>query len=225
VDAGARLADRGQWDEAAIAYARGIAIGEPGPELWFDHAILRLAIGEEAGYRSACRHLLDVLRGHDDQTWLEFTAHACALGTQGPAEAAQALQLAERRAALIPHPWSEHVLGLALYRAGRFAEADTCLRSSLALDPRWFFQVLDWLALALVDQRLGRPDEARRWLATADRWIEAGLTGRPGGVERAIPENWRWRDGILLHLLHREAHALIRELPPTLPADVFAPAR
>ena len=99
------------------------------------------------------------------------------------------------------------MLGQALYRNDRFAEAETLLLGSLHRNPGWICEVLHWLALSMVEQRLGRPGEARRWLEQAERWVAVRLRGRPGGVDRAIPENWHWRDGILLHLLLREARA------------------
>jgi tetratricopeptide (TPR) repeat protein len=117
--------------------------------------------------------------------------------------------------------WSKHVLGLALYRAGRFAEADAQLRRSPGSDPTR--DVLDWPVLAMAHQRLGQPDEARRWLDRADRWVETELRGRPGGADRAIPKNWHWRAGILLHLLLREARAVINADLPKLPDQPFAP--
>ena len=219
------LVQEGRWEEAAAAYARVLAgeAQEP-PWLWFDHATLQLALGHEAAYRSACRHMLEVFRKSRDVRWLEFTAHAWALAPPEPDGRAQALELAEERASALRTIWTEHVLGLALYRAGRFAEAETLLLGSLDRDPGWDFQILDWLVLSMAQQRLGRPGEARRWLERAEGWVAARLRGRPGGVDRAIPENWHWRDGILLHLLLREARALIGADLPTLPQDVFAPA-
>ena len=166
--------------------------------------------------------MLDVLRRTDEPAWLEFAAHAWALAPGGPAERAQALTLAERRASVMPNTWSDHVLGLALYRAGRFVEADARLRGSLDRDPGWDFHVLDWLVLAMAHQRLGRPDEARRWRERAESWVAARLRGRPGGDDRAVPENWHWRDGMLLHLLLREDSALVREGLPDLPDNPFA---
>ncbi len=158
----------------------------------------------------------------DGKAWLELAAHAWVLAPDGPAATAQALQLAERRVSVMPNTWSDHVLGLALYRAGRFAEADGRLRASLERDPGWDQQALDWLVIGMAQERLGRPDEARHWLARADRWVAARLRGRPGGIDRAVPENWHWRDGMLLHLLRREARALIGKGLPDLPANVFA---
>ena len=219
------FADRGRWQEAAVAYARALADETPShPAPWFAHAVLRLAMGDAAGWSSACQHMLEILRETGDRQWLEFAAHTLALAPRGPVEPARVVQLAERRAELIRHPWSEHVIGLALFRGGRLAEADARLRSNLAGAPDWDHQVLDWLVLAMVDHRLGRHEEARNWLARADRWVEAQLARRSGGIEWGVPERWLWRDGILLHLLHREARALISADPPMLPEDAFAPA-
>jgi hypothetical protein len=153
---------------------------------------------------------------------IEFAAFAWAQAPGGPAEQAQALELAETRSSHIQNTWSDHVLGLALYRAGRFVEADARLRDSLDRDPGWEFQVLDWLVLAMANQRLGRPDEARRWRERAESWVAARVRGRPGGDDRAVPEHWQWRQGMLLHLLLREDSALIREGLPDLPDNPFA---
>jgi WD40 repeat protein/tetratricopeptide (TPR) repeat protein len=217
------LAGRGRWDKAAAAYARALADGrQDDPGLWFDHAILRLAVGDTEGYRWACRRLLDGLARTNDLGWLELTAHACALAPGQPEDAEQARQLAERRRVIIPKIWSDHVLGLALYRAGRFDEAVALLRGSLDRGPDWDRGVLDWLVLAMAHWKLGQPEEARRWLDRAGRWAEAQLRDSPGGLGRAVPEGWRWRDGILLHLLLREARALVAESTLELPDEVFA---
>jgi WD40 repeat protein len=220
----AAMAHRGRWEEAATAYGWALPDGSPvAPAAWFEQAILRLAVGDSAGYRWSCRRLLELVRSHSEPVWLEFAAHACTLAPHGPAEEAQALLLAEQRARAIHTPWSEHVFGLALYRAGRFAEADARLRGSLSRDPGWDFTVLDWLVLAMAQERLGRPDEARRWLGRAESWVAVRLSGRPGGADRAVPDNWDFRAGILLHLLLREARAVVREGLHELPENVFAP--
>jgi hypothetical protein len=163
------------------------------------------------------------MRMDDTPKRLEFTAHAYALAPIGPADQGYVLRLATRRASILHSPWSEHVMGLALYRAGRFAEADTCLRLSLEHDPGWDYQVLNWLVLAMADHRLGRLKEARSWSKRAEHWVEVRLRGRPGGTDWGIPENWMWRYGFLVHLLRREASALMAQRLLDLPDDVFAP--
>jgi hypothetical protein len=86
-----------------------------------------------------------------------------------------------------PSAWSEHVLGLALYRAGRFAAADARLQGSLDRDPEWEYHPLDWLVLAMANQRLGRTDAARLWLERTETWVAVRVRGRPGAPDRAAP--------------------------------------
>ncbi len=201
------LVQEGRWEEAAAVFARSLVAGAPAwSHLWLENAMLCLAVGDATGYRSSCRHILDVLRDNDQQDWIALGAHTCVLAAE-PAVNAQALLLAQRRVLLEPSTWSEHVMGLALYRTGRFGEAEARLMASIDRDPGWDFHVLDWLVLAMAQQRLSRPGEARRWLDLAERWVAARLRDRPRGVDRGIPENWHWRDAILLHLLLREARA------------------
>jgi eukaryotic-like serine/threonine-protein kinase len=224
---GVELGEKGQWEAAAAAYARAFADEVPElPGLYCQQAIIRLTVGDRAGYRSSCQHLFDMLRvsGNDERWWIDCTAEALALAPASSAETGQALVLARRRADLNPDPASEQTLGLALYRAGRFAEAEAHLSRSLVRNPDWNLHPENWLILAMIHHQLGRPDEARRWLERAERWIANHLSDRPGGVERAIPAGWHFTGGMRFHLRLREARALILAGPPPLPEDVFAPA-
>jgi serine/threonine protein kinase/WD40 repeat protein len=200
---------QGEWRLAAADFERALTVQAPDdPLLRFQQAVLCAAAGDMARYRSVCDHMRDLLGKTNDRSWLVFAAHAWIVAPGGPAAARQALQLAERRAAAIPMTWSDHVLGLARYRAGQFAEADTLLRASLDRNPGWDAQVLDWLVIAMAQKQLGNRDESRRWLERAEGWVATRLRGRPGGFDQIVPERWTWRDGILLHLLLREARAL-----------------
>jgi tetratricopeptide (TPR) repeat protein len=234
---GDALAQEGRWDEAAAAYDRAFDDGVlDQPHVCYDHAILRLAVGDTEGYHRIGAHMLNVFTVFDkgerhDQgysahalRWLEFTADVLALAPGGRGGPAKALELAERRAAILRTQWSDHLLGMDLYRAGRLAEANALLRGILDRNPDPDYRIQEWLVLSMVQQRLNRPGDARRWLEQAEAWVAVRLRGRPGGFDRAIPENWHWRDGIILHLLLREARNLIGAEPPTLPEDPFAPA-
>ena len=234
---GTALARGGRWDEAAAAYARAFDEGVlDQAERWSEQAFLRLAVGDAAGYGQSCRHLLDRFKilkrfepaGHEDPAyvikWHCYTAYTLALAPGSRADAVQVLQIARKWVEVSHSAWSEQVLGLALYRAGRFAEADTWLRSFLDRHPVRDYHVFDWLVLAMADQRLGRSDEARRWLERAETSAASLRRGRPGGPDRATPENWHWTDGVLLHRLLREARAVVGTELPMLPEDVFAPA-
>ena len=59
--------------------------------------------------------------------------------------------------------------------------------------------VLDWLWLALANQRLGKTEEAGRWLSKSQAWLDQYRDGMPA---RAEQELW-------LHLHNwLEAHVL-----------------
>jgi eukaryotic-like serine/threonine-protein kinase len=225
VSRGAALAGEGRWEEAEIAYKQAFACGKSDqPYHWFERAALELAVGDRAAYRLTCQQMLDVLEHNNEPPWLLFAAHAFVLHADGAAEAIESLRLAERRAASFPDVFSEHVMGLALYRNGRFAEALARGLANIARNAGWRCEVLDRLVVAMSQKRLGRWDEAERSLAQAENWIGEHVRDRPGGLDRGVPQDWKWRDAILMHMLLREARDLIGAKLPMLPADVFTPA-
>jgi hypothetical protein len=62
-----------------------------------------------------------------------------------------------------------------------------------------------WLALA--HQRLGKSEEARRWLSKAQAWLDQYRDGMPALAERELGlhlHNW-----LEAHVLRREAEALL----------------
>jgi serine/threonine protein kinase/WD40 repeat protein len=212
---GIRWARMGQWRLAAADYTRAFIFEPPdSPARRFEHAVLCAAAGDVAGYRSARDYMLALFGKTNAPAWLEYGAHAWVIAPEGPEAKAQALQLAEQRASAMSNRWSDHVLGLARYRAGHFKDADAGLQASLVRDPRWDGHVMNWLVIAMTQKQLGHSDESLRWLDRAETWVSSRVRGRPGGLERAVPENWHWRDGILLHLLLNEARAVIGQRSP-----------
>ena len=120
----------------------------------------------------------------------------------------EAVQRAQFAADLLHSPWGSNyrqTLGLALYRAGRFAEAATVAESIYRL-PR---AGTSRLVLAMSRQRLGQAGAARAALAEAVRWRAAQTDFRP---DRAAA----------FDRLLREAQSVLAEALPDLPADVFA---
>jgi predicted Zn-dependent protease len=136
--------------------------------------------------------------------------HALArLLAEGPGRGDPEEAVRRARAALShwpTRPVFHQTLGLALYRADRFAEAAAELEFNIPRDPE---AGLDGLALAMCRQRLGQAGAARAALAQALRWRVARPNLRP---DRAAAF-----EGLL-----REAEAVLNEPLPDLPADVFA---
>ena len=217
------LCSQGLWEKGAAAFEQAFTAGVlVTPWILFENALLRLAVNDLPGYQASRTRMLELLRDQNTIPWKEFTAHAYVLAPIKPAEREEALRLAASRALIVPTRWSDLVTGLALYRCGKFAEAEARLKKGLELEPAWDYRVLIWLLLAMNDQMLGRHDDARSWSGRAERWVEERLRDRPGGIDRGIARNWRWRDGVLLHLLRREACSLLGKGSLDLPDNVFA---
>jgi hypothetical protein len=67
--------------------------------------------------------------------------------------------------------------------------------------------VVNWVWLALAHQRLGKAEEARRWLGKAQGWLDQYRGGMPARAEEELGlhlHNW-----LEAHVLRREAEALL----------------
>jgi tetratricopeptide (TPR) repeat protein len=108
--------------------------------------------------------------------------------------------------------WSLTEQGALHYRAGRFPQAIALVEQSLRAHPKPGRAVLNWLWLALAHERLGKSEEARRWLDKSTAWLDQYRDGMPGGAEAKLGlhlHNW-----LEAHVLRREAEALIRPADP-----------
>jgi hypothetical protein len=79
---------------------------------------------------------------------------------------------------------------------------------SLKADARPGRAVLNWLWLALANQRLGKAEEARRWRGKAQAWLDQYGDGMPARAQAEVGlhlHNW-----LEAHVLRREAEALIQ---------------
>jgi hypothetical protein len=68
-------------------------------------------------------------------------------------------------------------------------------------------EILNWLWLALGNQRLGKSEEARRWLVKAQAWLDQYRDGMPARADEELGlhlHNW-----LEAHVLRREAEALL----------------
>jgi tetratricopeptide (TPR) repeat protein len=205
----AHAARRG-WARAADCYARALQRGPiDDGHFWFEYAAVRLLSGDRPGYAAACAGMVERC-GKATDLRAYHVARACTLAPGAVADGAQPGRLAE--AELKAHAgefWSLAEQGALHYRAGRFQEAVPLLEQSLRADPKPGRAVLNWLWLALAEQRLGKAEEARRWLGKAQAWLDQYGDGMPDRADEALGldlHNW-----LEAHVLRREAEAL---LPP-----------
>jgi tetratricopeptide (TPR) repeat protein len=211
VEQGWAWAARRDWARAADCYKRA---DERGPTedgyFWFEHAALLLLSGDRPGYAKACAHMVERC-GKPGGPRSYHMARACTLAPDAVSDASLPARLAERELQDNAREyWSLTEQGALAYRAGRYQEAVPLFEQSLRADPRPGRAVVNWLWLALADQRLGKPEEAQRWLGQAQAWLDQYADVMPYSVEPFL----RLHTWLEAHVLRREAEALIQSARP-----------
>jgi tetratricopeptide (TPR) repeat protein len=212
---GRYYAVRDRWDRAAADFARGIASAPPDSQEWFEHACLRLLVGDGAGYREFVREMRRREGRTDDPLVAFILARSCILTPDPVVEPVQAIRWAEQAVASERNAWYLQVLGTAHYRAGHYDEAIRRLEESNAGDWKEDRKTQNRLVLAMAYQRLGAATKARALLEeVAAMWKAIEAEKVDGAV--AMPAT----DWLPLQIYRREAEALI--LDAGFPADPFA---
>jgi tetratricopeptide (TPR) repeat protein len=207
VEEGRAHAARGHWDRAAGCYARALKLGSTDDgHFWFEHAALLLLTGDRPGYARACARMVERC-GKAFNLRAYHVARACTLAPDAVAEASRPGRLAEGELkASAGQFWALTEQGALHYRAGRFPQAVALFEQSLRADSRPGRAVVNWLWLALANQRLGKAAEARSWLGKATAWLDQYADGMPGRAEEELGlhlHNW-----LEAHVLRREAEAI-----------------
>jgi tetratricopeptide (TPR) repeat protein/tRNA A-37 threonylcarbamoyl transferase component Bud32 len=202
-------AARRKWDKAAGCYKRALERdATDGGHFWFEYAAVLLLSGDRPGYAGACAHMIEKC-GTNGGPRAYHVARACTLAPDTVAEPSRPGRLAEKELRAYANQfWSLTEQGALAYRAGRFQEAVPLFEQSLKADSMPGRAVLNWLWLALANQRLGKAKEARCWLGKATAWLDQYRDGMPAGAEAEVGlhlHNW-----LEAHVLRREAEALIR---------------
>jgi tetratricopeptide (TPR) repeat protein len=150
-------------------------------------------------------------------------ARACTLAPDAVTETSLPGRLADKE---LKHSgrefWSLTEQGALAHRAGRFQDAVPFFQQSLQADSRPGCAVLNWLWLALATERLGKAEEARRWLNKAQAWLDQYRDGIPAHAEEELGldlHNW-----LEAHVLRREAEGLIQSEAPRNGGKTGSPA-
>jgi WD40 repeat protein/tRNA A-37 threonylcarbamoyl transferase component Bud32 len=196
----------GRWREAAIDLGK-LLQAKPDdlePNLTQLAATLLLS-GDPSRYRLVCARALARHATSKDPNVAFFVARVCVLAPGGIADPAQAVRLARRAVDAGPTAWNRHALGLAHYRAGQYEEAVARFNESLT-SPGWY-PVVNWLGLALAQHRLGKKQEAQKWLDQAADWLDRAAWQMPPTA--AVPGELNVNEWLEALLLRREAEALL----------------
>ena len=210
---------RGDFAGAAADYAQVMERCPPSEE-WYEHAALRLLVGDAEGYQHAVDRMIEHAEDSDDPFLAYVLARSAGLATEPPVEPGRTVAWAERAVDSGRFGYYLHTSGLALYRAGRLQEAIERLEQST--QSSWGTNVPspNNLVLAMTRHELGQEAEARRLLNEALVWGERKERAIRAGVENNKSYATDWLE---FSVLRREAEALILDDIP-LPEDVFAPA-
>jgi tetratricopeptide (TPR) repeat protein len=205
---GITFGTRRDWAQAAEGYAQALKRGPiDNGHFWFEYATLLLLSGDRPGYAKACAVMVE-RSGKAPGLRPYHVARACTLAPDAVAEPSVPARLADKE--LKDHArdfWSLTEKGALAYRAGRYQEAVPFFEQSLEADSRPGRAVLNWLWLALANQRLGKPEEARRWLSKAKAWLDQYEGGMSVFAEEKLGAHFHnWLEA---HILRREAEALL----------------
>jgi tetratricopeptide (TPR) repeat protein len=218
LEQGREHAARRQWDRAVDSYARSFMRGptESG-HFWFEYAALSLLSGDRPAYVRACARMIEHY-GKAGELRSYHIARTCTLAPDDVANASLAGRLAEKELKDSGREfWSLTEQGALTYRSGRFQEAVTFFELSLEANPRPGNALVNWLWLAMANQRLGRVEDARRWLNKAPARLDQYRDGMPARAEAEFGlhlHNW-----LEAHVLRREAEALIQSDAPRNAAE------
>jgi tetratricopeptide (TPR) repeat protein len=213
LEQGRVFAARRDWARAADCYTKAIKGGATNDgHVWFEYAAVLLLSGDSPGYVRACASMIERC-GKAGGPRSYHVARACTLAPDAVAEALVAGRLAEKELQASTRAfWSLTEQGALEYRAGRFQPVVPLFEQSLQAEHKSGRAVLNWLWLALASQRLGKAEEARRWLEKAQAWLDQYHDGMPARAEEEL--GLHYHNWLEAHVLRREAEALIPSTGP-----------
>jgi hypothetical protein len=201
---GDRHAWRQEWAEAIEEFEQARALEPGNSSLWLSVCLAQLGSGDAEGHRRTRQEMLERfgetknvdVAGRVVRAWLPD-------GGEGrPAD--QRLAALAHRAALDAQGRID-LLGPALLRAGRFAEALEALQAAQR-ETLERFGCPGWLYLGLTHHRLGQVTEAKECLANALQWTEEAGRAQNAGLGSRFKS---WKDRLEADSLRREAQSLL----------------
>ncbi len=181
----------------------------PDPEDAFvEYASILVLEGDVAAYRKWSARVAEKFKMTKGPFVGTMLVRACGLSTEPTAEHARLVSWAEQAVAKLPKaPSSLHSLGLALLRSGQPEKALTQFQASIDTGED---SARNWYGLALAHSRLGRLEEAGRWIDKADSWMVRKKSEFADRKEHLSPPIYI-ADWLETEILRREADSLIAD--------------
>jgi serine/threonine protein kinase/tetratricopeptide (TPR) repeat protein len=168
------LARHNRWPEAAACFQKRLDVGPARANIWWQYALVLLALDDEEGYRSLCERMLTDFQDNPYPLELRCAAWVTAIAPNAVKDKHAAVRLAQNALSGIPDSFNAThgcgTYGACLYRAGRYEDAVRELNRSeesrKQAGPR-IAGAYYCCFLAMAHQRLGNVEEARRWAKEA----------------------------------------------------------
>ncbi|HZZ26873.1 MAG TPA: protein kinase [Pirellulales bacterium] len=174
----------------------------------YHRALVRLRVGDLAGYRAACESMSKQFAASTDESTRYWFAWTCGLGPAAMEDVSTPLKQARDLVAQSPENATyRDTLGILLYRTGNYDEAEKCLKEVIAsvekanpaetsvLYPRYFLAMAKW--------KSGDQAAARQLLADVESATDEEMKTSP-----------LWNRKATLELFREEARALIKSEGP-----------
>jgi tetratricopeptide (TPR) repeat protein len=217
LDRGQAHAALHQWDQAAADYLKAVELGASSDRALSAHAILRLGVGDEKGYRRTCADLLERFGKTESPRIANNVAWVCSYAPDAVPDLTLAVELAAKVARSHPKKYATlNTEGAILLRAGKHAAAVAKLNAACKEHPRRGGP-FDYLLLALAHHHLKHASQARDCLKKGLRLTELAEEGKLNDPTLPMPLFWIQR--LELQILRREAERVINT-PRTKDAQI-----
>ena len=207
-------AELGKPEEAAAHYSAALKITPDDTRIRYYHGLAKLRADEPDEYRAMAQELgRNALKSHDT-TEQNRAAWACALLPGLMSDPGPLIDMMRSAVQKEPKDYAiNSTFGSVLARAGRYEEAIKAFEAAMLLMPRdkaseksFDGTAFDWVFLAIAHFKLGRTDEAKRYLWQTREHMER-VASDP--LFRDPNWTWDWSDRYELDILRAEAKALI----------------
>jgi serine/threonine-protein kinase len=196
LEKGHRAGELALWVESARAHNDFFRTRQANQWWRVGWGLALLAAGDRAGYRRVAGDLAKSYGGTTNG-WIALELLGCLLATPDPGVQpvvlARLVARGEKGSASYPK-----LKRLHQYRSGAY---DACLQSQGDAGD------VHWLVSALAAHKLGKADEARRWLARAEQWYSQTVRSYLADGPFRLPNHWT--EFALFHLLHAEARSAV----------------
>jgi Leucine-rich repeat (LRR) protein/Flp pilus assembly protein TadD len=198
-----------RWPEARRGFEQAIRLHAEDHDNYYRLAVILAQMQDREAYRAHCHALIELTGKSKKPEEMERTAKACSVLPLGDSDRAAVLRLAKSAASNETHQYILYfrfAQGLAQYRAGDYAAADTTLSELAKTEIKNLNAVHRVCVLAMAQQRLGKASEAQATLALAETRAAEQL---PKAGTRDLGN--LWNDVIVARMLLKEARELIEK--------------